>query len=264
MTIVANLQFIAGIALAILGALGSGVLVYILGRVALRRLIRRESAESRERTTKLAEHVFKISGTLMALILSFSLNSLRNDYTSVRDSIQLEAAEVLDIATDLNSFGTEGARQLRRGLEKYVRLVIDEEWPSLAAGNGLAPDANRAFDDLQIGFHLLKADTPARQSLRANLISDIDEISDYRQHRGFQALPDPPQFLYVALVGFLCTIATLVVYEPTVLRILLIAAYSAFVGLVVHSMLALSLPFSGEMGLSPEPLIRILEQISAM
>jgi hypothetical protein len=66
------------------------------------------------------------------------------------------------------------------------------------------------------------------------------------------------------VLGFLFTIASLVVFEPTLLRAVLVAFYCTFVGVVVYSMLALNSPFSGSFALSPDPLVRVYEQISAM
>jgi hypothetical protein len=251
---IAQLPFALGIGVAIVVSLVSAGAVYGLGRLALRGVFNRQDPHDRDQTWQLAKVVFGITGTFMAFIISFSFNGVRSDYNALRDAIQLEAAQVVDIAADLTFFGSDDALLIREDLEQYLRLVIDEEWPHLATGTGPLPSAIKAFDGLQFGMHSLNAETPAQKSLRSNLITDIDEVSDYRQHRAFQSRPDPPQFLYVAILGYLLTIMGLVLFEATPVRAVLVGFYCAFVGIVIYSMLILGSPFVGPVALTPEPL----------
>lgn len=204
--------------------------------------------------------MFRISGTLLVLILSLTFANLRNDHAALRDAIRLEAAEILDVYSDLGFFGGDEAEALKALLLQYTRRVIDVEWTALAGGQ-LDPEKVAASNDLQFGMHELDASTTARQSLRANLIQDVDEISDHRQHRAFQAVPDPPVFTYVGLVGFLLTMAVLGVYRLTGVKAAMISLYCFFIGLVLYFMLAMSFPFFGVMQLNPLPLERVYEQI---
>lgn len=262
MTLIAQLPLFIGASLTIVMMLGSAAMVYSLGRWLISQLPGKMLGAIESSDRELVLRIFGICATLMALILTFTFNSLRNDYTALRDSTQLEAAQVSDIAMDLDIFASTSSEQLHKRLAQYVRIVIDEEWPHLADGLGLHPKATQTFNDLQFGIHGLEAKTAAQISLRANLIADIDEISDYRQHRAFQALPEPPQFLSAALLGFMITIATLVLYEPSALRYIVVGFYSIFVGIVVYSMLILSSPFASPIALSPAPLIQAYSQMS--
>jgi hypothetical protein len=163
----------------------------------------------------------------------------------------------------LKSFGTPDAQVLTEQLKNYTRLVIDQEWLSMPNGE---PDWEtlQTFNDLQNGIHNLEADTQSKSSLRQNLITDIDEISDYRQFRIFQALPDPLQFLFVALFGFLCTIASFSVYKFGRARALLAGTYCLLIGVVVYAMLALANSFEGPMTLTPRPMEVAYKQIDQL
>ena len=110
MSAIAQLPLLPGVMLVLIGTWLSAALVYGLARLALGRRISEQSPEDRVKTDLFAQNLLRVTGTLLALILSFNLNGLRNDYTALRDSIQLEGAQLLDIATDLDSFSTpEGA-----------------------------------------------------------------------------------------------------------------------------------------------------------
>lgn len=167
-----------GITLTVGVALATAACVYGVVHLCIRGPLSRQEGEARELTVRLGENVFRMSATLMALILSFSFNGLRNDFIALRDAVQLEAAETLDIALDLESLGGEEAMALRGRVNEYLERVIGHEWEFLAERKGLDPEASRIFSELQLGFHPLEANTPAETSLRGNLITDIDEISD--------------------------------------------------------------------------------------
>jgi hypothetical protein len=167
---------------------------------------------------------------------------------------------VQDIYSDLSHFDSDAASELSSLVLEYTHLVINSEWNSLANGE-LDSETIDAFEKLQFGIHKLDAKTYVQKSLRSNLIQDVDEISDHRQHRAFQAVPDPPHFIYVALVGFLISMAALSTYRLTRVIKRMISLYCGFIGLVIYFMLAMSSPFYGVMKLSPQPLERIIIQI---
>jgi hypothetical protein len=252
-TLLIQLPLPLGSSLCVLFIWLIAILVYFITRLVMRNWLLSQSVSERDTTVRIADSVFRMSGTLMALIISLSFNGLRNDYSVLRDTIHLESAQILDIAIDLKSYGTPKAQALTEQLKRYTRLVIDQEWPSMP--NGEADwETLQTFNELQIGIHNLEADTPSKSSLRQNLITDIDEVSDYRQFRLFQALPDPLQFLFVALVGFLCTIASFSVYEFGRARVMLAGTYCLLIGVVVYAMLALANSFEGPMALTPRPM----------
>ena len=81
----------------------------------------------------------------------------------------------------------------------------------------------------------------------------MDEISDHRQTRLYHAKPEPPTFLYIAILGFPLTVMLLAVYPPRPKSILLMCFYCAFIGVVFYFILALNHPFEGIARVSPEP-----------
>jgi hypothetical protein len=262
-TLLIQLPLPLGLSLCVLFIWLIAILVYFITRLVMRDWLLSQSVSERDTTVRIADTVFRMSGTLMALIISLSFNGLRNDYSVLRDTIHLESAQVLDIAIDLKSYGTPEAQALTEQLKNYTRLVIDQEWLSMPNGE---PDWEtlQTFNDLQNGIHNLEADTPSKRSLRQNLITDIDEISDYRQFRIFQALPDPLQFLFVALFGFLCTIASFSVYKFSRARAMLAGTYCLLIGVVVYAMLALANSFEGPMALTPRPMEVAYKQIEQL
>jgi hypothetical protein len=138
------------------------ILVHFVTRLVMRNWLLSQSVTERDTTVRIADRVFRTSGTLMALIISLSFNGLRNDYSVLRDTIHLESAQVLDIAIDLKSYGTREAQALTEQLKRYTRLEIDQEWSSMS--NGEADwETLQTFNSLQNEIHNLEADTPSKK-----------------------------------------------------------------------------------------------------
>ena len=90
------------------------------------------------------------------------------------------------------------------------------------------------------------------------LLQDIDEISDYRQVRYYHAQADPPDFLYIALFGFIITMFLNAINPPDKVSLLLLFIYSTFFGVVLYYILAFNNPFQGAVRVSPEPFQAVL------
>ena len=108
------------------------------------------------------------------------------------------------------------------------------------------------FDEIELGLLRLESSTQEQEVLRARLLSDIDEITDLRAARSFRATVAPPAFLYVAVLGFLCTMGMLGVHEAGLRSVMLMGFYCAFVGVVIYFILSLSHPFEGIARVTPE------------
>ena len=99
--------------------------------------------------------------------------------------------------------------------------------------------------------------------MRAQLLTDIDNIFDYRLVRLDNALAKPPLYLYIIIFGFLVTMACFGAYQPQGPLVVLVSLYTIFVGLVLYLILALSDPFQGETGIEPTILKLLVEAMRA-
>jgi hypothetical protein len=192
-----------------------------------------------------------VAGTLLGLLLSLTFAGVRSNSIRLQDSIEHEAAQIVDLYHDLALFNTNEATQLQEQVASYTQLLIEKEWPLLAEDQ-ISLEADKQFQTLYEGILSLDATTVRQEILRASLVEDVDEVSDFRQVRHFNATAPPLYFLYIALFGFVMTVVFMAVYPPDKVTLILIGSYCAFIGVVFYFLLALNDPFTGPIRVTPE------------
>lgn len=201
--------------------------------------------------------LFRITASLLALLISLTFADVRSELVKLRDSIQLEASQIVDIFRDLDMVGTSQAEKIQKKVVIYTKTIIDDEWPKLSNGE-LSKKVLKLFDEIQIGLLNLKTESKKQETLRSMLLQDIDEISDYRQVRYYHAKADPPDFIYIALFGFIITMSLNAINSPEKVSLVFLFLYSAFFGIVLYYILAFNNPFQGTVRISPEPFQAVL------
>ena len=221
-----------------------GLTAYYVAHIAVGRKANKENRE-------LASGMFRIIATLLSLLLSLTFADVRVEIGMVRSSVETEAGQLADIYKDLNAFDSVEARAVRVQLLDYVDAVIEDEWQALQQGEVSEP-VIAIFHDLEYAILNLEATTPLQQILRSRLADDVDALSTNRAARMIKRDSGTPIFLYVAVLGFLWTMIFLSVYAPAGKAITYLSAYSAFFGIVIYIILALSNYFEGVGGVTPE------------
>jgi len=232
-----------------------GLLPYFVARGLIRRYLTSEVKE-------VAHNLFRISGALLALLLSLIFADVRADLMTLRNSIQMEAVRISDIYGDLNHFDTPESKALQAQLVEYLIDIKDDEW-ALLSEDRLSRKAGNLYDEIQEGILGIEAKTSGDEALLGSILSDFDQLADLRQQRWYYASADAPDFLYIALVGFVFTMGLLSIYPPQPASVILICCYCAVVGIVLYFILAMSDPFHGAMSVTPAPLEIIYQEYLA-
>ncbi len=118
--------------------------------------------------------------TLYAFLLGFIVVNLWQTYDEARRTSMREA-ETLGILYRLTG-AFPGAEPSRQSLVRYVRSVIADEWPAMAAGTG-SPKTREHF--LAVGREIrgLSPSNLKEQALYADLLAQYDQLSIHRQSR---------------------------------------------------------------------------------
>jgi len=214
----------------------------------------------RSEDSQLAVNLIRVGGALLALLISFSFAEAGRQRREVREAIELEAAQIVDIYHDLNRYGTPRASDAQKILLTYTRTIVDDEWQSLAADH-LSNEAFRLFESLQGHLLDLEVTDPRQEDLRGRLLEDADEISDHRQARLQRTHPEAPRSLAVALVGFIVILSFMAVFPTPRNGFALLTMLCLFVGFVLYTILAIADPFAGPLAISPQPFEIILNEL---
>ena len=98
-------------------------------------LVRRIPAdESDESAIKVADHIRRVVGVLLGLMLSTVFAFAGGRLVKVQDSVEVEAAQLGDLHHDLNRIKSEDADAIQMLISGYLQAVVNDEWPALARG----------------------------------------------------------------------------------------------------------------------------------
>jgi hypothetical protein len=245
---------LAGLTITVLALVILGLASYLLGRRLL-------ASRVDDHVRSLANHLHRTVAVLLGLLLSLTFSAVRSENAKIQSSVELETAQIGDLFQDLQRFGGEDAEALEIELFQYVQVLIDDEWPSLAQGMP-SRSAWQAFRDLETGIVELTPAGADEVSLKSRMLEDLDEISDHRRVRESSGDVAMVWFLTIVLIGFAVSAFLMLSYDVTPVSLTLIAMYSAFIGAVLYSILALHSPFQGLTAVTAEPFLNLMRELT--
>jgi hypothetical protein len=232
------------------GALVAGGLTVAVGLLVYWVSYRLVTRYQREDLGAAASSLFRVIGILVALVLSLTFNDVVQEWGDAENAIKSEVAGISDTLGALDQYSPAETAEARSALLDYTQSVINDDWPALA-DDELSEKTDEVF---QQGVRVLFALDPTdsfQEELRTRILDDLDVISNERQGRLNAALGTPPAYGFAILLGLLITITFFGVYRPQPPLVAFLVLYTAFVGLMLYFILALSDPFQGGIGLNP-------------
>jgi len=202
-------------------------------------------------------------GALFAFLTAFVITIEWSQHREAEHTLGMEADACIRLAWITNSPGCDGAA-IRRDLAAYLRSVLDEEWSVLADGAGCEATQDR-MGELQYQVRGTAAQPGVPASVSDDLTSAADAIAITRSERLNAAAHDLPTPLF--LLAFLSGV--ILALNAIVLALHLRHPYSfAIAGLVavipfdLALLLAIALPFRGDLSIEAQALVRVLDNLS--
>lgn len=249
-----SLPDIAGGLVMVAVATLMGISVYL---VSHRLIYRYQSSDLKDP----ASGLFRVVGILLSLVLSLAFGEVIVEWRDIQKSIKGEVMDIADLSVNLEQFDQELVGEHQALLIDYAQSIIDDDWPALAQ-DSIGQTSRKLLRQLAKSINNLEPETPTQEILKAQMMSDIERLYDFRRTRLNNTLSQPPVYTFVIIIGFIITVICFGVYKPQGPLIVLLSLYTAFIGVVLYLILSLSDPFQGEIGISPhlfENLVEILE-----
>ena len=196
-------------------------------------------------------------GAVHALILALAFSGVRSEYNDLQESIDNEALAIEQLYRGLNGFDTPEAKAIQSALSDYTRIVIEEEWPSMAVGLP-SEKADLLVDSIYRQIISLSASTD-NSGLASALLNDINDIENERGQRSFDIEePLSPMFWQIAIVGLVLTCISFFPTPSGLLRSSFLGMFAGMNGLVFFAIVGFSHPFSGSFPTEPTPFVKVL------
>ncbi len=199
-------------------------------------------------------------GALFAFLTAFAITTEWGQHRDAENTTGMEADACIRLAWVSDSPGCDGVA-IRGDLAAYVQSVLDEEWPTLARhGDGCDATHDR-MSALQYRVRHIAAEPDVPSSVSADLTTAADAIAVTRSNRLNAAARDLPTPLF--LLAFLSGVALAINAVVLALHLdrghsLAIGGIVALIPLDLALLLAIAMPFGGDLCVDAHPLARVL------
>ena len=111
---------------------------------------------------------------------------------------------ITDIYFDIERHGGAEIVEIRTSLQKYVALVVNEEWQSLSQDGELSPAAWKEWEKVYDIILDLETNTLRQEDLRRFMLSDIRTVAEMRDRRAGHGLKTVSNmFWFAAFTGII-------------------------------------------------------------
>ncbi|EUB96200.1 Protein of unknown function DUF4239 [Rhizobium sp. CF080] len=213
-----------------------------------------------DRTWDVASNVAVRVATLHGLILGLVYAQELDDYKGVRATLTDEAIAISDVYNDARRYGGPITLPVQEQLATYLKVVVDEEWDSLAQHQGLSPKAWQIWESVYNQLLGLMPATDREHYLGNRMRDRITAVARYRQLREaastsrFSGL-----FWGPALIGLVLVSATFYIYRPKRTHLALFSLFGAYSGVILFFIFAFANPYANPGKLEPRPFQHLLE-----
>jgi len=236
---------------------------------------------------EIAGFKFAVVGVIYGLLLTFAAISTWDKFSEAQVSVIEEAAAATAVY-QLTNGPEQDQLAVHIALAKYLRSVIDKEWPAMEAGQQ-SEEASGALSELYMNSIQLiqkaslataqQKDTVSRQkiaiipahdgtmpvALTIELIRQVDAITKSRRTRVHLSAGIVPNMLWhVLITGAALTIIFTCFFgaENLAAQIAMVGVLSAMIFMSILMIISFDLPFTGPVSIEPEALKDLLKSFT--
>ncbi|MGH7724087.1 MAG: DUF4239 domain-containing protein [Candidatus Eiseniibacteriota bacterium] len=211
-------------------------------------LVRRTvGPETLARHNDVAGFIYAVIGVVYAVLLGFTAIIVWEQFRHAQEIVEAEANALADLYRDAQVFPPEVRDAVGEQLRAYARLVVEKEWPAMAAGKS-SPETWEAYNEIWRTYHEFKPQDEHQRVWYAESVSRMNFLGDQRRSRLLGVRSSVPGIMWMVLlgagavaIGFCLFFGT----KSTWAHSLMTAGLAITIGLVLLSILALEHPFSG-------------------
>ncbi|HVA28174.1 MAG TPA: DUF4239 domain-containing protein [Candidatus Baltobacteraceae bacterium] len=193
-------------------------------------------------------------GVVLAVMLSFMVVTVWQEYDQAAAVVNTEAGEIADLYHEAAALPPATRHAIRNGLKAYVALVVREEWPMMRAGRtsrAARLTITRVVDIVQ----MFAPATMAQQNAQADALAHGHNILDARRNRIFANSQAVPPLLWSMMI-FVAVVTIGASYlfrvQSFSAHMLMAVALAAVIGAIFVMIAELDLPFRGDLQIPPK------------
>jgi len=195
--------------------------------------------------------------------VAFAILVVWEQLDTAQATTQREASDVEVIYRLAQQLPESDRAQVQELSRSYAQVVVDEEWPLLAHGQG-SPRAQDTLDELRTRIQEFDPQTMGEQALYTQMLMQVVTLEENRGLRLQESNEGVPPLLWIVLVitGILTvTFAYLFGMEYPRVQMLRVAVLAVVVALSLYTVHVIEYPFVGEVQVRPEAFEMVLDRM---
>jgi lipid-A-disaccharide synthase-like uncharacterized protein len=206
-----------------------------------------------ERANDMVGFALSSFSVLYGLLVGLLAVAAYQNFSSVSDIVTKEASSVGALFRDLRSYPQPRKGRLRDELRDYTRNVIDKSWPEQQRGIVPKEESHlmaKFIDDL-LSF---EPSNKSEEILHGEALHRLNSVIELQRSRLANVTTGiPTVFWWVVVIGAVIFVVLLAMLGMEIhVHLILGAAVSLFLGLVIFLIAAMDNPFRGEVSVGPD------------
>ena len=248
-----NQNFEIGLILFIILIIGFCLIVYFAFHYLIRKHLESESL-------LVGDFFFRFTAGILAFILSITYANQRINYQNLKTSIEIEAVKLVDIHLDLRLYNTEESRLIQVKIRDYISFTADDKWESIQNDPFFSEPVLR-YRDIYEDISKLETETPLQTRLIGKMLSNMDEVMNALQTKIFATSLNSKHLIYTSFFGLIGLMLLFSVNSPSLMKIVFLSTYLAFIGVIIYFIIMMDNPFIGPLQIDSSPFILLQETI---
>jgi hypothetical protein len=221
-----------------------GLLAFVRKRVTRNELISHNDV---------AGPVLTSIGTVLAVMMSFMVAGVWQEFDASAQTVQIEAGTLSDLHHLADALPQPSRTRLKEEVDRYIRDVVAIEWPIMRRGGESLTVHNEAYD-IEATVTRILPHNAAESNVQQNAIETTQRFLDARRRRIHDNRQGIPMSLWATLmlIGSITILFSFYfrVDRPLAQYLMVVALTSVIAG--TFSLIAeLDYPFRGDIAVSP-------------
>jgi Protein of unknown function (DUF4239) len=211
-------------------------------------------------TNDVVGNFLSFTGLFFGILLGLVAVGAWEGYNNADSALNNETANVVALYRDVSELPDPYRNKAKSAMRHYIDLVVNTEWPQQRVGRIPSIGAT-GLDMVSQVLYAVPIETSRDELVVGTALTQFNSLVEARRHRLATVDDGLPSSLWtVIILGVVINliITWLFVIRNRRLDILMNVLVSAALGSVLAFIIAMDNPYRGELSVSPDPLVRVL------
>lgn len=204
-----------------------------------------------------------IIGTVLAVMMSFMTVGVWQEYDGAAQTAQQEASALSDLHHLADAFPPAVQRAVHAQVDRYINLVVGEEFPAMRAGGESRAAHDMAYRIQDTLIHW-KAASPSEQALQSRALDFTATFLDKRRDRILANRQGIPITLWSTMM-FIGAVTVLFSFyfrvDRPAAQYIMVIAETAVISIIFTLIAELDYPFRGDIAIDPYSFIHVMNAL---